>query len=428
MSTQKTLDNITGSMLRLQVFKSLKDLNSLMSKLNVSSDYKTQALIDALTDHPLDLDVDEPVDPQTKIKKFLPKGHKSDQLKPSEQIKIYVDNVIKQYLTNDQINVDLVNMFLQQQSADNGRGLGIVLTPPYVSDLMAKLAKVDEDSTVLDPACGAGSLLMGAGHNKAKKLIGIEYQMKLSKLSRTNLTSFSNSDAEVIKGDCFEELKKIGKVDRAIINPPYSYDEKGMPFVKAAIDHVKDEGYAVAIIQESALMNKAQESIKQIINKSTLLASISMPVGLFSPAASVQTSIILFKVGKAHNFKTDKVKFIKVKDDGYYRSKRGLTVKGRPDAIYSDIPLLVEYGKDAVKHKEFHKELWDFNSQFNEETIDESGTNLDFNSHYHPDTTPKEEDFIKVVGDYMEFELHQIFEQVKQETHEKAQKQKEGSK
>lgn len=428
MSTQKILDNITGSALRVQVFKSLKDLNGLMSKLNVSSDYKTQALIDALTDHSIDLDVDEPVDPQTKIKKFLPKGHKSDQLKPSEQIKLYVDNVVKQYLTNDQINVDLVNMFLQQQSADNGRGLGIVLTPPYVSDLMAKLAKVDEGSTVLDPACGAGSLLMGAGHNKAKKLIGIEYQMKLSKLARTNITNFSKSNAELIKGDCFEELKKLDKVDRAIVNPPYSYDEKGMPFIKAAIDHVKDGGYAVAIIQESSLMNKAQESIKQILSKATLLASISMPVGLFSPAASVQTSIILFKVGKPHNFKTDKVKFIKVENDGYYRSKRGLAVKGQPDAIYSDIPLLVEYGKDAVKHSEFHKELWDFNNQFNEETIDESGTNLDFNSHYHPDLTPKEEDFMKVVGDYMEFELHQIFEQVKQEAHEKAQKQKEGSK
>lgn len=415
MSTQKILDNIAGSSLRVQVFKSLKDLNGLMSKLNISSDYKTQALIDALTDHPLDLDVDEPVDPQTKIKKFLPKGHKSDQLKPSEQIKIYVDNVVKQYLTSNQINVDLVNMFLQQQSADNGRGLGIVLTPPYVADLMAKLAKVDENSIVLDPACGAGSLLMGAGHNKAKKLIGIEYQMKLSKLARSNLSNFSNSNAEVIKGDCFEELKKIDKVDRAIVNPPYSYDEKGMPFIKSAVDHVKDGGYAVAIIQESSLMNKAQESIKQILSKATLLASISMPVSLFAPAASVQTSIILFKVGKPHDFKTDKVKFIKVNNDGYYRSKRGLAVKGQPDAIYSDITLLVEYGKDAVKHKEFHKELWDFNSQFNEETIDESGTNLDFNSHYHPDLTPKEEDFEKVVGDYMEFQLHQIFEQVKQE-------------
>ena len=415
MSTQKILDNITNSALRVQVFKSLKDLNSLMSKLNVSSDYKTQALIDALTDHPLNLDVDEPVDPNTKIKKFLERGHKTDQLKPSEQIKIYVDNVVKQYLTNDQINVDLVNMFLQQQSAENGRGLGIVLTPPYVSDMMAKLAKVDEDSTVLDPACGAGSLLMGAGHNNANKLIGIEYQLKLSKLARTNLSDFSNSTAEVIKGDCFDELNKIGKVDRAIINPPYSYDEKGMPFIKSAVDHVKDGGYAVAIIQESALMNKAQESIKQILSKATLLASISMPVSLFAPAASVQTSIILFKVGKPHNFKTDKVKFIKVNNDGYYRSKRGLAVKGQPDAIYSDIPLLVQYGKDAVKHSEFHKELWDFNNQFNEETINESGTNLDFNSHYHPDLTPKEEDFEKVVGDYMEFELHQIFEQVKRE-------------
>lgn len=415
MSTQKILDNITNSALRVQVFESLKDLNSLMSKLNVSSDYKTQALIDALTDHPLNLDVDEPVEPQTKIKKFLSKGHKSDQLKPSEQIKLYVDNVIEQYLTNDQINVDLVNMFLQQQSADNGRGLGIVLTPPYVADLMAKLAKVDNTTTVLDPACGASSLLMGAGHNEAKKLIGIEYQMKLSKLARTNVSNFSKSNTEVIKGDCFEELKKLDKVDRAVINPPYSYDEKGMPFIKSAIEHVKDGGYAVAIIQESSLINKAQKSLKEILSKATLLASISMPVSLFAPAASVQTSIILFKVGKPHNFKTDKVRFIKVNNDGYYRSKRGLAVKGQPDAIYSDIPLLVKYGKDAVKHKEFHKELWDFSSQFNEETIDQSGTNLDFNSHYHPDLTPKEEDFEKVVGDYMEFELHQIFEQVKQE-------------
>ena len=46
--------------------------------------------------------------------------------------------------------------------ANNDKGLGIVLTPPHITELFAILAGVDKDSVVLDNTCGTGGFLISA--------------------------------------------------------------------------------------------------------------------------------------------------------------------------------------------------------------------------------------------------------------------------
>ncbi|MCI8453237.1 MAG: hypothetical protein HFE84_01275 [Lachnospiraceae bacterium] len=55
--------------------------------------------------------------------------------------------------------VDTVSQFYIEflRYANNDKGLGIVLTPPHITDLFAELAGVDKNSVVLDNCCGTGA-------------------------------------------------------------------------------------------------------------------------------------------------------------------------------------------------------------------------------------------------------------------------------
>ena len=81
-----------------------------------------------------------------------------------------------------------------------------------------------------------------------------------------------------------------------------------MIFVEKALS-MMEKGYAAIIIQNSAGSGKAAEYNKRILEHSTLLASIKMPIDLFIGKSSVLTNIYVFRVGEAHQ-KDDVVKFI----------------------------------------------------------------------------------------------------------------------
>lgn len=46
--------------------------------------------------------------------------------------------------------------------ANSEKGLGIVLTPPHITELFADLARVDKDSVVYDNCAGTGGFLISA--------------------------------------------------------------------------------------------------------------------------------------------------------------------------------------------------------------------------------------------------------------------------
>ena len=80
------------------------------------------------------------------------------------------------------------------------------------------------------------------------------------------------------------------------------------------------KGFACVLIQESAGAGNGGYP-KKILKKSSLVASIKMPVDLFSGKASVQTAIYLFEAGKPHN-QDNLVTFVDFSEDGYTRMNR----------------------------------------------------------------------------------------------------------
>ncbi len=306
----------------------------------------------------------------------------------------------------------------------------VVLTPSYVAKLLVKLARVNKDSYVWDFATGSGGLLVAAMNEmlndakerikspdeyqkkaaeiKATQLLGIELLSSVYMLAILNMILMGDGSSNILNKDSLKDFTGnygFGKTndkfpaDAFVLNPPYSAPGNGMNFVEKALS-MMHKGYAAIIIQNSAGSGKAIEYNKRILEHSTLLASIKMPIDLFIGKSSVQTSIYVFRVGEAHQ-KDDVVKFIDFSNDGYTRSNRKKASNNLKDTNhakerYQEVVDLVRFGKGKLRlftEREYY-----------EGTIDPQN-GADWNQTAPIDTKPTLEDFKKTVSDYLAWEV-----------------------
>ena len=309
----------------------------------------------------------------------------------------------------------------------------VVLTPAYVANLLARLARVNKDSYVWDFATGSAGLLVAAMNEmlndakekikspdeflrksaeiKANQLLGLEILSEVYMLAILNMILMGDGSSNILNKDSLKEFDGnygFGKTDKKfpadafVLNPPYSAPGNGMIFVEKALS-MMSKGYAAIIIQNSAGSGKATEYNKKILKHSTLLASIKMPIDLFIGKSSVQTNVYVFRVGETHQ-KDDVVKFIDFSNDGYTRTNRkkascNLRDTDRAKERYQELVDLVRFGKSKLNiftEKEYY-----------EGKIDpENGA--DWNQSAPIDTKPTLEDFKKTVSDYLAWEVSML--------------------
>ena len=306
----------------------------------------------------------------------------------------------------------------------------VVLTPSYVATLLVRLSRVNRNSYVWDFATGSAGLLVAAMNEmlidaknnitspeellnkqakiKAEQLLGIELLPGVYMLAILNMILMGDGSSNILNQNSLTEFngnygfgKKDEKfpADAFILNPPYSAPGNGMNFVEKALS-MMNKGYAAIIIQNSAGSGKATEYNKSILEHSTLLASIKMPIDLFIGKSSVQTNVYVFRVGEAHQ-KDDIVKFINFSNDGYTRTNRKKASKNlfdtdRAKERYQEIVDLVRFGKSKLNiftEKEYY-----------EGHIDPENGN-DWNQAAPVDTKPTLNDFKKTVSDYFAWEV-----------------------
>lgn len=323
---------------------------------------------------------------------------------------------------------ELYSTFLKYALGD-GKELGIVLTPPYVTKMMCEIIGIDQNSRVLDLTAGSAGFLISAMEmmiegaektytrgstefkNKVKNIksnqfFGVEKNASMYTLAATNMILRGDGSSNILMDDALTlktDLLKKFNADKFLLNPPYSKEENGQPFFERGLDCMDKGGLAAIIIQDSAGSGKAVKTNKSILKKHTLVASIKMPTDLFQPMAWVQTSIYVVEAGKPHDFDVP-VKFIDFRNDGYKRTLRALQEIDNPVGRYEDIVKIYKAGKNA---KELNAE-WDLDKIYVEEVIDNSGVDWNFDKHMKIDTVPTIEDFKKTVADYLSFEVNQI--------------------
>lgn len=322
---------------------------------------------------------------------------------------------------------EMYSEFLKYALGD-GKEIGIVLTPPYITKMMVTVLDVNKDSKVMDLATGSAGFLISAMEmmiqdaesNYGKKttaaeskidaikkhqLLGIELNAEMFTLAATNMILRGDGSSNIFKGSTFntpEKLYEDFKANKLLLNPPFSYTENGMPFIAFGLDKMEKGGLGAIIIQDSAGSGKAVKTNQAILKKHTLIASIKMPVDLFQPMAGVQTSIYVFESHKPHDLEKT-VRFIDFRNDGYKRTSRAIQEIDEPTNRYSDIIKIYKAGKSAKVDAD-----WKLNEVYVEDFITNSGADWNFDQHKTIDTKPTFNDFRKTVADYLSWEVDQL--------------------
>jgi type I restriction-modification system DNA methylase subunit len=127
---------------------------------------------------------------------------------------------------------------------------------------------------------------------------------------------------------------------------------------------------------------------------------------IFRGKAGVQTAIYVFEVGKKHN-KKNIVRFIDMSNDGYSRQNRkksslDVNLRNTDNAPqrYEEVVILVLNGRQYLEY--FTKE------EYIEDTISLEGNDWTFSQHKKIDTVPTDDDFMKVVSDYLAWEVGEV--------------------
>ena len=259
-----------------------------------------------------------------------------------------IDENINQFIKTHEYFDVLGQLYIEfLRYANSDKGLGIVLTPPHITELFAELAQVNKNSIAFDNCTGTGGFLISAMKKmiedakgdterilsiKSKQLIGVEYQSHIFALAVSNMYIHQDGKTNIINGSCFEDAiikeVKAKKPTVGFLNPPYKGDKKTdtdeFEFILNNLDCLVDGGTCVAIVpMQTALATngKILEFKKQLLSKHTLEAVLSMPDELFfNSKVGVVSCIMVFTAHKPHD-KNVETYFGYYKNDGFEKRK-----------------------------------------------------------------------------------------------------------
>ncbi len=134
----------------------------------------------------------------------------------------------------DDLLGDAYEYLMRHFATESGKSKGQFYTPSEVSRVLAKVIGITPDmlpsTTVYDPTCGSGSLLLKASDESSNGLsiFGQEMDNATSALARMNMILHNNPTAKVWKGNTISDPQwkkangQLETFDFAVANPPFS--------------------------------------------------------------------------------------------------------------------------------------------------------------------------------------------------------------
>lgn len=242
---------------------------------------------------------------------------------------------------------------------NGAKEIGIVLTPRHITRFAVEAVGISCDDIVFDPACGTGGFLVAAFDHVRKNsspqqrdrfkkynIFGVEQESAVAALAIVNMIFRGDGKNNIIEGNCFStylKRKTISghasaayadkqspggeeSVTRVLMNPPFALRgsvEKEFRFVTHALSQMADGKILLALIPLNVLFGSNEEKVwrrDELLAKHTLLSVISLPEGLFLPAAKKQVACLIVKKGIPQS-KDQPVFWARVAHDGYVMSK-----------------------------------------------------------------------------------------------------------
>ena len=143
-------------------------------------------------------------------------------------------NLSSNQAEDDDLLGDAYEYLMRHFATESGKSKGQFYTPAEVSRIMAKIISIGADcpssTSVYDPTCGSGSLLLKAAAqaNNQISLYGQEKDVATASLARMNMILHNNETAEINTGNTLsdpsfrDEKGGLKTFDFAVANPPFS--------------------------------------------------------------------------------------------------------------------------------------------------------------------------------------------------------------
>jgi type I restriction enzyme M protein len=238
----------------------------------------------------------------------------------------------------DDLLGDAYEYLMRHFATESGKSKGQFYTPAEVSRVIAQIlgirhAKTSNATTVYDPTCGSGSLLLKvgeeAGHNKSVKvtLYGQEKDSSTAGLARMNMILHDYATAEIKQGNTlasplFMDCDTLKTFDYVVANPPFSdkrwttgldpendiferFKHYGVPPAKQGdygyllhiLRSMKPGGKAACILPHGVLFRGNAEAAirKNLIQRGYIKAIIGLPANLFYGTGIPACIIVLEK-------------------------------------------------------------------------------------------------------------------------------------
>lgn len=305
-------------------------------------------------------------------------------------------------------------------SGGDGQSLGIILTPRHITDLFCDLVDIQPTDKVLDPCCGTAGFLIAAMHQMLSKaedeaeqieirknrLFGIELQDYMFTIATTNMILRGDGKSNLENQDFL--VQNPSKIQLkgctvGLMNPPYSQGSKQNPelyeinFVNHLLESLVEGAKVAVIVPQSTFTGKTkyEQNLKfKILKNHTLEGVITLNKNTFY-GVGTNPCIGIFTAGIPH-IKTKKAKFINFENDGYIVSKHiGLIDAG---SAKDKKQHLLDVWKDEIEAP----------TKFCVSTTVEATDEWLHSFYYFNDEIPSEEDFEKIIADYLTFEVNMI--------------------
>ncbi|WP_459209094.1 HsdM family class I SAM-dependent methyltransferase [Aquimarina rhabdastrellae] len=377
------------------------------------------------------------VTPQTKKDKVLRQFNiirdrtllnELDERLEKTPLKYFTEFIETKILASITANVkeDILGNFygeFMKYSGGDGKSLGVVLTPPHITELFCDLADLKPTDMVLDPCCGTAGFLISAMHRmenlaeteeqkkhiKSNQLHGIEIREDMFSIATTNMILRDDGKSQLIPGNFLAmDAKKLRKKKYTVgyINPPYS-QAKGkdtahlseIHFIEHLLNSLDDNAICIAIVPQSTMVGKRKEDKqckKRILENHTLQGVITLNKETFYRIGT-NPCIAVFTAHKPHSSK-ERVKFFNFEDDGFVINKHIGPVK-------------TERAKERkVKLLDCWFDRDDAETKFMVKTTIEPTDEWLHSFYYFNDEIPKEKDFENTISEYLTFEFNMIMQ------------------
>ena len=238
---------------------------------------------------------------------------------------------------NDDILGDAYEYLMRHFATESGKSKGQFYTPAEVSRIMAKIigignTKTTAETTVYDPTCGSGSLLLKVSGEASSKvtLYGQEKDSATSGLARMNMILHDYptaviKQANTLANPLFKENDNLKTFDFVVANPPFSdkrwsngltlpddnpynrFADYGVPpnkngdyaFLLHIVRSLKRNGKGAIILPHGVLFrgNAEAEIRKNLIKKGYIKGIIGLPANLFYGTGIPAALILIDKQG-----------------------------------------------------------------------------------------------------------------------------------